>query len=95
MTDLTDDEQANVRAALRFLRLRYGSWSIVAKALGVKADSLSQVYTGRRGVTPRLAFAVARFGQARVDDLLAGRYPPARMCPACGHVGETRAAPIL
>jgi hypothetical protein len=46
------------------------------------------VSCGRRGVTPKLAFGVARLIEGSIDDLLAGRLLP-KACPHCGrHADE-------
>ena len=85
MSDLTAKEQKHVRTAIRFLRLRIGRLEPFARALRLEADTLTKVLSGRRGVTASLALRVARFAEVTVDDLLAGKYLPARTCPHCGH----------
>lgn len=85
MSDLTADEQKNVRAALQFLRLRCGTWATVAKALRMGESTIANVATGHQAVTPNVTFRVARFVKVGVDDLLAGRFPPPGTCPHCGH----------
>ena len=89
---LTPQEQARVRAALRFLRARTGSWEPLGKALGFKATFLPRVVNGDKAASPALAFAVARFAGCGVDALLAGEFPPAGVCPHCGHMREPEAA---
>lgn len=81
-SDLTADEQKNVRAALRFLRARCGGWKPVAKVLRTHPLSLS---LRDRPISASLAFRVARLAGIGVDDVLAGKYPPAGTCPHCGH----------
>jgi hypothetical protein len=75
---LTVKEQRAVRTALRFLRLRVG-------ALRYEWDSIQKVATGKRAVTPALALRVARFAGIPMDELLAGQWLSARVCPHCGH----------
>lgn len=91
MTELTPQEQVNVRTALRFLRTRCGGWSGVAKALQLNESTLSSaVYS-----TPpsaRIVLRVARLADVPVDDVLNGRYPGAGTCPHCGHRPESSAA---
>jgi hypothetical protein len=41
--DLTDEEQENVRAAMRFLRVRAGGWKGLAPALGFAKRTLINV----------------------------------------------------
>jgi hypothetical protein len=83
VSDLTKEEQAYVRAALRFLRARCGGWKAVAKALRAHKTGLSM---RDRAVTASLAVRVARFVGVGVDDLLAGKFPPQGTCPFCGHI---------
>jgi hypothetical protein len=78
MSDLTNKEQKAVRTALRFLRLRVGTWGPLAKALHYERDSIQKVATGKKPVTPALALRVARFAGVPMDDLLAGRWLSAR-----------------
>ena len=86
MIALTSKEQTNVRAALAFLHRRAGGWDALARALGFKATTLGHVGAGRKAASPTLAFAVARFAGAGVDDVLTGRFPAPGTCPYCGHV---------
>jgi hypothetical protein len=79
---LTAKEAANVRAAAHFLRARMGGWRNVAKALRVDLS------TAKSAPTPILAFRLARLVGVGVDDVLAGKYPPAGTCAHCGHVRE-------
>lgn len=81
--DLTLTEQRHVRTALRFLRRRVGAWQPLADGLNVACDTIEKVVNGRRPVTPRMAFRVARFADVSIGDLLEGRYLPGA-CPHCG-----------
>jgi transcriptional regulator with XRE-family HTH domain len=83
--DLSDEEELNVRTALRFLHYRCGGWEALTKALGVTDGTLSKIANGERAVTPRLTFRIARFAKVGVDDILDGRFAPAGTCPHCGH----------
>jgi hypothetical protein len=85
VSDLTAKEQRAVRTALRFLRLRVGAWAPLAKTLRYEWDSIQKVATGKRGVTPALALRVARLAGVPMDELLAGQWLSARVCPHCGH----------
>ncbi len=85
MTDLTKEEQAHVRTALRYLRARGGGWAPVIKVL--RYPSLSGVMAGRP-VSASLAFRVARLAGVPVDDVITGRYPAPGTCPYCGHKVE-------
>ena len=85
MTDLTTEEQQSVRLALRFLRARLGGWERLAKVTRYTARSLMNMSDGSAAPTVVLAFRLARVAQVPIDDLIAGRYPPAGACPYCGH----------
>jgi hypothetical protein len=84
VSDLTADEQANVRAAIRVLYGRAGGWAQLAKALGFKLSTVNRAHRGNDDVTPRMAFRVARMAGVGVDEVLAGRWPVAGTCPHCG-----------
>ncbi|HEY3817055.1 MAG TPA: hypothetical protein VGL81_07790 [Polyangiaceae bacterium] len=82
--DLTPKQQANVLAAVRFLRVRCGGWEPLAKALHFTPVTL------RKPASPAVAFRVAKLACIGVDDLLAGKFPPPGVCPHCGATkGET------
>lgn len=87
-SDLTAQEQANVRTALKFLRARVGDWANVGKVLGFRGKSVANAGHGQ-SVSARLAFRVARFAGVSIDDLLAGKFPPPGTCPYCGHCPQT------
>ena len=79
MSDLTAKEQANVRAAIRFLHARTGRWDVLAKSLR------SHKRTLRIPASASMAVRVARLAGVGVDDVLAGRFPAPGTCPHCGH----------
>jgi hypothetical protein len=81
--DVTEEERARVRAALGFLRVRAGGWNALAPALGFTKKTLSNVMEGKV-VSPTMVFRVARLAGVSIDDLLAGKFPPAGTCPHCG-----------
>lgn len=83
-SDLTKEEQAHVRTALRFLGTRLGGWASVAKALRFNEGTISNVIAGAT-VPASLASRSARLAGVTVDDLLAGKYPAPGTCPYCGH----------
>ena len=87
-SDLTPTEQTHVRTALRFLRLRCGTWAAVSRALRFAEVTVGNVVSGRSGVSPTLAFRVARLAKVSVDDVLTGRFPAPGTCAHCGHVKE-------
>jgi hypothetical protein len=81
--DLTRQEEASVRVALRYLRDRCGTIALLAKALRYRRATIADVLGGA-GVSASMTFRVARFAGVAVDDVVAGRFPPA--CPHCGQV---------
>ena len=85
--DLTIEEQANVRKALRFLRTRAGGAEPLGKALRLNGGTLDHV-AAKQTVSAGLAVRLARFAGVPVDDLLSGRYPPPGTCPHCGRGPE-------
>lgn len=82
--DLAASEQTNVRTALKFLRLRCGTWAVLARTLRFGESTLSNVVQGK-AVSPLVAFRVAKLAKVSVDDVLAGRFPAPGTCPHCGH----------
>jgi DNA-binding XRE family transcriptional regulator len=90
-SDLTTTEQTHVRAALRFLRTRSGTWATVAKVLKLGEGTISEIASGRRTPGPVLAFRIARLAKVNVDDVLAGRFPAPGTCPYCGHHADEAA----
>jgi hypothetical protein len=83
--DLTASEQASVRAALKFLRVRCGSWATLAKVLKIGESTVANAAAGRAAAGPLIAFRVARLAKVSVDDVLSGKFPEAGVCPHCGH----------
>lgn len=79
MSDLTAEEQKNVRAAIRFLRIGCGGWMQLSKTLRFTRSTLQ-----KGAITPAVVFRVARFVGVSIDDLLSGRFPPEGTCPHCG-----------
>ena len=86
-SDLTKQEQAHVRAALRLLRVQCGGWAGVEKVIHYQMRTIRNVMKGRM-VSPTMAFRVARFFGVGIDDLLAGRFPPRGTCHHCGQVPD-------
>lgn len=92
-TDLTAEEQANVRQAIRALQRRWRNRKALAKALRIAPSTLNHVaYEKRVGVSAAITFRVAKLADVAVDTILKGEWPPAVTCPRCGHRKETDAA---
>ena len=81
--DLTAQEMVNVRAALRYLRVRSGGYEALGKAIGMQEKTMQPM---ARRVPPSAGLAVrlARLAGVPVDDILCGRFPPPGACPHCG-----------
>jgi len=84
VSDLTADEQKHVRAALRFLRAKCGTWRTTAKALHLGLSTVGNVAAGTTSASPLMAFRVAKVAGVGVDEVLTGAFPPAGTCPHCG-----------
>jgi hypothetical protein len=93
VSDLTTEEQKNVRDALRFLRTRTGGIAALAKGLRADPAYLRRVIAGNDPVSASVAVRVARLAGVGIDDMLAGDYPPAGTCPYCGNVGSPTGSP--
>jgi hypothetical protein len=65
-SDLTADEQKNVRAAIRFLRPRVGNRKALARALHVSRS------TKNSAASASVALRVARLAGVGVDNVLGG-----------------------
>lgn len=81
---LTEDEQENVRVALRYLRARLGTWVRVARVTRMKRRTVRRL---RAGWTVRIYVAerVAATLGASVDALVTGRFLPQGACLHCGN----------
>lgn len=81
--DFSDEEVANIQAALRFLRTRLGSVKL-AKALHVNKATVARALGTRQRPSATVALRVARAAGVSVDAVLAGAWPKAGACPHCG-----------
>jgi hypothetical protein len=82
--DLSLDEQENVRACLRVLRVRMESWTNVEHTLPVAHSQLVEVMAGRAEVSVIIAFRVAKAMEASIYDVIDGQAIPANTCRHCG-----------
>ena len=87
MSDLTAEEQKNVRAAIRFLRIRCGGWVPLSKTLRFTRSTLE-----KGAITPAVVLHVARFVGITLDDLLEGRFPLPGTCPYGGECAGANAS---
>ena len=83
-SDLTPEEKANVRLALRFLRVRAGGVEQLAAVLKVKPKLIANACGVRGKPSAGLAIRAARMAGASVEDVLSGAFPPPGTCPHCG-----------
>ena len=81
---LTGQEQANVRIAMRYLRVRFGTWVAVSRAVRVKRRTVRRIREGQR-VRVYVAQRVATLAAVSLNDLRAGRFPATWRCPVCDH----------
>jgi hypothetical protein len=79
-SDLTSAEQEHVRTLLRVLHVRLGTWPSVRRALPLAHDVLAGVVSGRREVTPMIAFRVARAFDTPISAVLTGQALPPGTC---------------
>src|SRR5262249_40377888 len=82
-SDLSTEEQQRVRAAIRHTHARVGDWMVVVKVLRFAKNTVTDMVYGRTPVSASMAFRVAHFLGASIDDLLAGRFTPPSTCPYC------------
>jgi len=83
-SDLTPEEQTNAKAALRVLRLRFGTIAKLAEALVANAKTLNAALAKRGKPSAGLALRAARLAAVPLEDLLSGAWPKAGSCPHCG-----------
>jgi hypothetical protein len=82
--DLSPEEAARVKAVLRFLAKRHGTWAALAKAMDVKHVTIRHAAEERGGVSAGVALRAARVAGVPLEDVLAGHWPTPTMCPICG-----------
>lgn len=82
-SDLTPEEQANVRKAIHVLRRRLGSYRALAAALRVTLSTITN-QGSKRAPSAAVAIRAARLAGVTVDDVLSGAWPKAAACPHCG-----------
>jgi hypothetical protein len=82
-SDLTPEEQANVKTALRFLAKRQGTYQKLAAAMRVNRETL-KLAAHRGRVSAGVALRAARAAGVPMEDVLGGRWPAAGTCPHCG-----------
>src|SRR5580692_4324345 len=81
--ELPLDEQENAKKAIRFLRVRLGTWADLAAKTGCSEAILRHSQVKRRRVTANVALRVARAAGVHLEDVLSGAWP-GHACPHCG-----------
>jgi hypothetical protein len=81
---LTPDEQQHTMKALHFLRTRFGTWALLAKALRFERLTMRKVKKGINRVSVNMAYRAARLAGVPFDDVVTGRWPVPGTCPHCG-----------
>lgn len=83
-SDLTPEEQKNVKAALRFLAKRHATTHKLAAAMGARYATVKAAIDPRRPVSAGIVLRAARLAGVPMEDVLAGRWPVDGACPHCG-----------
>lgn len=84
--DLSLDEQRNVLATLHALRVRFGSWFTVERALPISHSQRVEMTEGRTDVSTTIAFRIAKLLEVSLHDVLQGLALRKPTCPHCGKV---------
>ncbi len=81
----TAEEQQRIRAALRYLRIAYGGYDVLAEVMGVPAHSLAN--NNHRNASYALAVLLARAAGVTVEQILRPGVAEIAKCPVCGRKG--------
>ncbi len=85
---LTPDETRRLRAALRGIKARLGTWRDVSAAMGgVNTRTLYRVACGAERGSPALVLLAARVAGTTVERLLSPGVVDAARCAHCGRSG--------
>ena len=83
-TDLTAEQQASAKVALRFLATRHGSARQLAEVMGSKVRTVRAALETRGRISAGLAVRAAKVAGVPLEDVLGGAWPPPGACPHCG-----------
>jgi hypothetical protein len=83
-TDLTPNEQANVKRALRAMGRLFRSYARLALAMQAKHETVKDAAKDRGRVTAGLALRLARVARVSVETIIDGVFTPPDQCPYCG-----------
>ncbi len=82
---LPEDQQQNVRRALRHLQNVFGTLKALAQAMGVPYQSVRHAMVERRNPTAALAFRAALAAGVPMEDIVTGSWPSRiTFCTTCG-----------
>jgi hypothetical protein len=81
--ELTPEERANLKRALRFLRVQVGSTVKLSAALHLTARTIDRGMGARPKGSALLAMRTARLVGVPLEDVLSGAWP-GPCCPHCG-----------
>jgi hypothetical protein len=85
---LNDTEVHNLRIAIRNTARAHGGFAKLAKAIGMRMDTLHSV-TRHKRPSATIALRVAQAAGMAVEVLLSGKLTEAGCCPTCGsRIGE-------
>jgi len=86
VTSLTDGERRRLRASVKNLHLKWGTWAALASALEVPKPTLMGIAYGTDYGSVEFAAKVATIAGIPLRALLDGRVGPADRCPECGQL---------
>jgi hypothetical protein len=92
-SDLTPEEQVNVKAALHFLNVRLGGPKKLAEAMKALPATVKYAVSNRGKVSAGIALRTARAAGVPLEDLLSGAWPRAGECPLCGRCDDAPRLP--
>jgi hypothetical protein len=82
-SDLTPEEQANVKTALHFLKVRLGGPKKLAEAMKALPATVKYAASKKGTVSAGIALRAARVAGVPLEDLLSGAWPRVGECPMC------------
>ena len=83
-SDLTPEEMAYAKVALRVLRLRVGTIRQLATELSANPKTLAAALSKKGKPTAGLMLRAARIAGVPLEEILSGAWPKPNSCPRCG-----------
>src|ERR1017187_1127523 len=83
--DLSEEESADIKRALVFLRVRC-SGAKLAKALRVNVTTVTRTLSAKGKPSAAIALRAARLAGQPLDRVLDGSWPPEGACAHCGRL---------